>query len=1068
MFIARRMMWIFLLLACLGASWFSYQCLLVPQPQRFSPDWHGAEWMQASDADAPVAYFRNVVSINGVPDAAFVTVAANQVFRLYINGAFVASNGSDFLRNSAPLAYMYDVNAFLQAGQNVVAVRVANVDKQIPCVRINLGLVRGSSISYEVSDSNWQATGLSTLVYPRYVANVNAWSTASFVAGWRPAAMVQSPPMSPMLTINPLVYERPIAARWLSAGASHDAYFVCRLSATNTTSAWLRLAATGTASVFINGHLLITWNGQAPVPRQNLAGFLGEARMAQPFRAYLAPGIFDISPYLHGDANTLAVHVSTPGLSTARVGLDDLQAALSLDLLLSDIQGHNSWFTSTTAWHASEHSGDNWTNGSTAALRWPVPLLVARPAVSSTLYLPGSTDAQNTQVFPFLLVCEDLLLTSSGVIVLWLLMALVLRRYHSSFRVACETASIAYMPALAFESVCIALSRETLLPQPFPYTSLWGSILITIVIFCYTLLWLNAHNGRRKDRALSAKLSPLFSQDAYAKLCALRRVRARKHYPYFPPRVGVWIQRHRAIMLLTLIALPLAFYGLAYEPYWQDELASYYAARGILAHGFPVFPSGFLYEKAELYSYLLAVWIAIFGASGARYISAIEYIVSIPLLYFVGCYFFNRRVALLAAAMLALSPASLVWGRQVRMYEQAQVLTLLVLYLFYRAVREQRRVRLLYLATFCLIIDYLSHEEIFIILPALVICLLLLSRDGRHRFPAVLYQKHWWYALIVASTCIVIQLLLTRLTHPPVLGTDSSERPFVQLSTDNVPFYLQLLFSPSALAGGTLPLITLNSVLALVGCVYAVYENNVRARYCALFLGLSFLTLLLVFTMRADRYFYPLLPAYYLVGSYALLRMLDAIWTFARARLGQQIRLRGACAAPDTYLSWHTHWIAKGSGLLICACVLLVPMLPISNYSPFIDRLLGYAYHRHYPDYDAAGQYMQQHWQKGDIVISVAPDFSVYYYTGHVNYFFSLDRALFLFERNGHIVDTSIGATALLNQQDLLSVLATHTRVWIVSDNAQYQAQVAKRFTFPPDFHIVFEGYGSALYLRGG
>jgi hypothetical protein len=90
-------------------------------------------------------------------------------------------------------------------------------------------------------------------------------------------------------------------------------------------------------------------------------------------------------------------------------------------------------------------------------------------------------------------------------------------------------------------------------------------------------------------------------------------------------------------------------------------------------------------------------------------------------------------------------------------------------------------------------------------------------------------------------------------------------------------------------------------------------------------------------------------------------------------------------------------------------------MLPISNYSLFIDQLPGLAYHRHYPDYDAAGQYMQQHWQKGDIVIAVAPDFSVYYYTGHVDYFFSLDRALFLFERNGHIIDTSIGATALLN-----------------------------------------------------
>ena len=311
MFIARRIMWIFLLLACVGASWFSYQCLLVPQPQRFSANWHGARWIQASDASAPVAYFRKVVSINGVPDAAFVTVAASQVFRLYINGAFVASNGSAFLRNSAPLAYMYDVNAFLHTGQNVVGVRVANVDRQIPAVRINLGLVRGNSISYEVANPDWQATGLSTLVYPRYVMNANTWSMPDFAVGWRSATILQNPPASPPLTIDPLLYERPIATRWLSAGVSHDAYFFCRLPAINSTSAWVRLAATGTASVFINGHLLITWNGQAPVPRQNLAGFLGEARTAQPFKAYLAPGIFDISPYLRRDTNTLAVHVST-------------------------------------------------------------------------------------------------------------------------------------------------------------------------------------------------------------------------------------------------------------------------------------------------------------------------------------------------------------------------------------------------------------------------------------------------------------------------------------------------------------------------------------------------------------------------------------------------------------------------------------------------------------------------------------------------------------------------------------------------------------------------------------
>jgi hypothetical protein len=166
-------------------------------------------------------------------------------------------------------------------------------------------------------------------------------------------------------------------------------------------------------------------------------------------------------------------------------------------------------------------------------------------------------------------------------------------------------------------------------------------------------------------------------------------------------------------------------------------------------------------------------------------------------------------------------------------------------------------------------------------------------------------------------------------------------------------------------------------------------------------------------------------------------------------------------------LSRQVRWLMRCNLVLACASVLLAPMFPISNYNLFVSHVANLSYHRHYPDYDAVGYYMQQHWQKDDVVISVAPDFSIFYYTGHVNYFFSIDRALFLFERDGHIVDTSIGVQALLNQDDFRAVLAAHTRIWIISDNAEYQAEVAKRFVFPPDFHIVFEGYGSAVYFRG-
>ena len=1069
MFFLSRTTWVLLLLTCIGASWFSCQCLLVPHSAYFTPDWKNAQWIQAADAQTPVAYFRYTTGINVLPDAAFVMVAATQVFRLYVNGTFVASNAGDFSQNSTPMTYIYDVNALLHPGSDVIALRIANADQQLPSVRVDFGMVRGNLISYAGSGTNWQATAQSTLVYPRYATKTTMWMTGGFTSYvWPPARLANDLLSSPPLLINPLLYERPVASSWISAGAGHDAYFVQQIPFAGS-AIWLRLVANGTADIFINGHLLMIWNGQPPVLRQKVASYLSAAETPVHYRTGLALGIYNVTPYFHSGSNILAIHVSNPGVSTAQVGLDNLQAVLALDVLSSDTQGHSTWLSLATNWHVSLHSIDNWENGTDAALKWSSPIHVARPGVSSTYYLPETSTLRNTQVLPLLLITEIVFFTCGMVVAPWLLIALgAQRRYYISPQVALETLITAYVPALICETLLMLLSRESLLPQPFPYTNFWGCFLIIIVVAGYILLWLNARdalwesyssgNSRPGRQRLSFFGLPAFP------FRRMHPLRGYKIYPYLPKRIVVRFYRHWMLLPLILIALPLSSYDLPYEPYWQDELSSYYAAHGVLAHYLPFFPSGFLYEKAELYSYILAFWTAILGSSTGRFISVIEYIFSIPLLYLVGCYFFRRRVALLASAMLALSPSVLLWARQVRMYEQAQVLSLLVMYLFCRAVQEQRRSRFLYMALCCLILDYLSHEEVFVILPALIVGILMLSRNGPYRFPTVLYQKKWWCALAVGSSCIAIQLLLTRVTHPPVLGTDSSQRPFVQFSTDNVPFYLDLLFFPTL--NGTLPWITLNSILATIGCVWTYYDINQRAKYCALFLCISFLTLMLIFTMQADRYFYPLLPAYYLMGAYAVIKMLDAVHSVVYA----DVLLRKTAHSRivrRTYLSQPMHWLLQCNLLLACITVLLAPMLPISNYNLFVSRIAGLSYHRHYPDYDAVGKYMQQHWQKGDIVISVAPDFSVFYYTGHVDYFFSIDRALFLFERDGHIVDTSLGVQALLDQDDLRTVLAAHARVWIISDNAEYQAEVAKRFAFPSDFHIVFEGYGSAVYFRG-
>jgi hypothetical protein len=1061
-----RTTWLLLLLACIGANWFSYQCLLVPHPARFTPDWKGAQWMQAGDAQNPVAYFRYVTAINVLPDAAFVMVAANQIFRLYVDGTFVASNAGDFSQNSTPASYIYDVNAFLHVGSDVVALRVANADQQPPSIRVSFGVVRGRSVSYNGSGTGWQATAQSTLVYPRYATKTNMWMTDGFTSYvWPPAQIASNLLSSPPLSVNPLLYEQPVASYWISAGVGHDAYFIRQIPFAGSTI-WLRLVANGTASVFINGHLLIIWNGQAPILRQKVASYLSATETPVHYRKGLALGAYDVTPYFHSGMNTLAIHVSNPGISTAQVGLASLQSALASDVLISDTQGHSTWLVSDANWHVSPHPISNWEAGTDAALKWPSPIQVARPGISSTYYLPGASILRDTQVFPFILAAEVILFACGGIVAPWLLIALIVhRRYYSSLQCALETLITSYVPALICEVLLLVLSRESLLPQPFPYTGVWGCVLITIVIVSYILLCQGAQMYTIDKSRPGSQLLSFFSFSSlhFIKRSSLSLLHRHRIYPYMSTRITRYFYRHWMLLPLILISLPLSCYDLSYEPYWQDELSSYYAAHGVLAHYLPFFPSGFLYEKAELYSYLLALWTALFGNTNGRFISVIEYIISIPLLYLVGCHFFRRRVAFLATSMLALSPFVLLWARQVRMYEQAQLLSLLVMYLFCRAAQEQRRPRFLYMALGCLILDYFSHEEVFVLLPALIAGILMLSRNTQYRFPWVLYQKKWWYALCIGSICIAIQLLLTHFTHPPVLGTDSSQRPFIQFSTDNVSFYLDLLFYPSV--KGITPWIALNSALAAIGCIWACYDKNQRAKYCALFLSISFFTLMFSFTMQADRYFYPLLPSYYLMGAYAVIKLLDGVHLLTYADAIQQKRASRAIyrGGPSQQMCWLLHC----NLILACSCILLAPMLPISSYNLFISRLAGLSYHRHYPDYDAVGPYIQRHWQKGDVVISAAPDFSAFYYTSHVDYFFSIDRALFLFERNGHIVDTSLGIQALFNQSDLNTVLAAHSRVWIISDNAEYQAEVAKRFAFPSDFHIVFEGYGSAVYFRG-
>ncbi len=968
----RRLVWCWFLLVCLGTGWFACQYVLVPQAKSFAPDWQGARWVQAADSNAPVAYFRFGVNLNALPDAAFVTIQASQGFYLFLNEQFVGSNTLALRNGDYVRAYMYSVSSLLQSGTNIIAVRVTNNDKYAPVLRVSLGVVNGKSISYYGTGNGWRATGVSSQVYLHYTTQLNdstSWTKTAFNSNtWLPARSATYTPAPAMVDVDPQLYEQPAPSRWLSVGSGHDAYFVLPVSlSSGVASAWLRIVASGTASIFINNQLLMIWNGQPPAPATDLAFYLSTGRTSL-HRAGFASGVYDISPYLHAGENVIAVHVSAPGSNTALNGFGDLKASMSLDMLINDTQNHSIWVTPQSKWYASPQPADGWQQGGLTIAKWPTPIFVNRPGLNRLFYLPDSTTTRNVQMIPPSLLAGIILESVLAMVTMWLLMALLFtKRYSIPYRRALELTSLAFLPPLACEALLITLSQEPQMPHPFPYTVGWGLALLLVLCVCYLLLWYHVHSGgvgTRVDVRSGAEPCARPGVGAiFGQVMQFIRIRGCAQGSPHPPRftrvptplarpdqetgalmidgkVGFALalrtivpilhklRRHWLLILIMLIAIPLVTYNLAYDPYWQDELTSYYAAKGILAHGLPILPSGFLYAKGELYSYALALNLLVFGDSAGvpRLFSAVEYLVSIPVLYMVGCYFFKRRVALLATAMFAFSPYALGWGREMRMYQQAQLLAMLTVYLLYKALQERPRARPVYLAMGCLVATYLSHEESFIIFPALVFWVVVMGRDTKHRYFAALFNKHWWIAGALGAGIVAAQLIVVHVTHPAILGTDSSQRPFLQLNTDGIPYYMDLLFFPWVLSHSTLltpaPMVAVNSLLATAGCFLTMHQPDRRAKYCAWYLVISMLTLTLIFTMRSDRYFYLLLPFYYLLCAYALYRIVQR----APGLLSIQ-RLTAKAAAGGLACKSFSFFAREGddgkySGASLCLCAI--------------------------------------------------------------------------------------------------------------------------------------------------
>jgi hypothetical protein len=546
-------------------------------------------------------------------------------------------------------------------------------------------------------------------------------------------------------------------------------------------------------------------------------------------------------------------------------------------------------------------------------------------------------------------------------------------------------------------------------------------------------------------------------------------------------RIGWWA----GLLGVVGAAFALRLAYLLHSHPFMDEFTTILAAQAILQRGLPVLPSGLFYEHGLLFTYLDAPFVALAGENSlfamARLPSLLLGTASVLLVYWIGRRWFSRRAGLVAAGLLALSPEGMVWGGRARMYALAQVWVLLLAFLVYEGSRgagddpagqATRRHQARWLALLILLATLLTQLGALMLVPPLVIGALVVGwlTRGEEARPRFLSRAVLWQGAALGGV-VGLGLLVKRLGRP--LGAESlaagapgsliSELVGVVtyqagLALDGesavkflarqfgVPHHLWLALV--ACLGGVVALAawwrsrrtarqaamasrnlgatnasqppTLRFGGASQKCVAPGIPN---APYALLYLWLVFgLTVLEMVTLldawrRNPRYLVMALPLFYLMVAAGLERIMTLGENLVSKPLFRQSLKRAS--APQ-----------------VLALVIFVAV-----QARFLIPDLGIAYRTPEPAYEQAFQYVLDHWQAGDLLLTMntsgagllageAVDASA----GPYRFAMQEDADQFLLDKEDGRVDRWLGVPWIGTAGDFNRALNEHTRVWFVID----------------------------------
>lgn len=507
---------------------------------------------------------------------------------------------------------------------------------------------------------------------------------------------------------------------------------------------------------------------------------------------------------------------------------------------------------------------------------------------------------------------------------------------------------------------------------------------------------------------------------------------------------GAWYLLPAAGCLLLSVAFWARAHFLFAEIYYSDEFISMLAARMVAERGLPILPSGLFYDQGLPLSLTSGALIAVLGFREviARWPSLLVGMLTIAVTYAAARRLFSSRlVALLAAALIALDPLSVVWNGRARGHSLAHLMVLVSLTTVWLGAfaRPRRSLRLAFLAAIVLAVVSHNVAALSVMPIALLVAVGMWWRPAWMRAPGV-----WWEGV---AAVIAAGVVFGVFSVGQIGSTVSLQDPYAAAPAPLGIEFLRGFFLPGLewsrfddligylIRPGTawlLPTLALSTSLSVI----RVFRRcSTAADRAFLFLMLYLVLLILqqgaLLTRSWQRpylLYVTAWPAFLLAAAFSLGRLLQWLTEHLTARALRDRR-------PHTPI---VPWKSVAISLWPARAAVAAALVSVAvAWGPETLRI-GLA-ERGTGDYNTAFEYVRQNRQPDDRIMTFHTS-AAFLYAGQCDYYANQVSAKVLEDENEEaaLVDRYTGSP-LIDTVDQLNAVLAAGPLWFVVDTSRLE-----------------------------